>query len=74
MADKEMARLIRDLEDQGYEVTRRKSGHWCVRKDGTGPAVFMPFSTSDFRSIERVHVKLKKIGFVRRTKHQRKAG
>lgn len=66
---KEMGQLIRDLEAEGYEVTRTGSGHWCVREGGTGPAVFMPHSPGDRTGgMLRVERKLKKIGFERKRK------
>lgn len=62
---KEMRQLVRELRKEGYEVTVTSGQHYCVRKDGTGPAVFMPQTPSDFRGLHRVHSKLKRIGFHR---------
>ena len=65
---KEMRQLVRDLEKAGYEVSVTSNQHYCVRKDGTGPAVFMPRTPSDIRGFHRVYSKLKRIGFHRRKK------
>ena len=65
---KEMTQLVKELEAQGYEVTVTNSQHYCVRKGGTGPAVFMPRTPSDIRGFHRVYSKLKRIGFHRRKK------
>lgn len=67
MNRKEMRQLVRELQHEGFEVTRTGSGHYCVRKNG-GHAVFMPHSPSDARGMHRVYHKLKTIGFERRRK------
>jgi len=63
-----MRQLVRNLEHAGYQVTRTGSGHYCVRKNGDGPAVFMPHSPSDARGMHRVYQKLRSIGFERKRK------
>jgi len=65
MNRKEMRQLVRELEHEGYSVTRTGSGHYRVRRND-GPAVFMPHSPSDARGMHRVYRKLKAIGFERR--------
>lgn len=61
----EIAKLARRAHDQGYRVTRTNSGHLKVStpEDHSPPqCAFMPGTTSDRLSPQRVKVKLRNIG------------
>lgn len=59
----DMRRMLRALEEQGFEVTRTKRGHYEVRKDGRRVAT-MAGTPSDHRGIRNAIAYLRKAGFV----------
>lgn len=60
--DKEMRRLIKALEDQGFEIIRTKRGHIKVRRDGRVIAT-LSSTPSDWRSLRNGIAYLRRAGF-----------
>lgn len=60
--DKDMRKIIRALEDQGFEVTVTKRQHIVVTRDGQMIATFSG-TASDWRSIRNGLAPLKRAGF-----------
>lgn len=59
---REMQQLVKELERQGFSVTRTGSGHWMVRPsegDGVVILAFSPKVASFHKSLNR----LRKIGY-----------
>ena len=59
---KDLRKIIRALEDQGFEVTVTKRGHIMVSRDGQMIATFAG-TASDWRSIRNSLAPLKRAGF-----------
>lgn len=60
---REMDQLVRELEKQGFSVTRTGSGHWMVRPpkgDGCVVLAFSPKHTSFHKTL----IRLRKLGYV----------
>lgn len=62
MMDKEMRKIVRALEDQGFEVTTTRRGHLMVSRDGAVIATFSG-TASDWRSIRNGLAPLRRAGF-----------
>lgn len=60
--DKEMRKLIKALEDQGFEIRITKKGHVTVGKDGVLIAT-LAGTASDWRSGRNALARLKRAGF-----------
>lgn len=60
--DKELRKIVKALEDQGFEVTTTKRQHIQVRKDGH-LIVTMSGTPSDHRSLLNGLARLKRAGF-----------
>lgn len=60
---KEMTSIIRQLEQQGWTVTKaRRNGHWQAKSpDGKGMAYF-PSTPSDWRSVANTKARLRLLG------------
>lgn len=61
--DKELRKLLKELERQGFEVFPFKSGHWGVRKDGNWVAAFGG-TISDWRGVKNSLAACKRFGFI----------
>jgi hypothetical protein len=59
---KDLRKIVRALEDQGFEVTVTKRGHVMVTREGTLIATFAG-TASDWRSIRNGLAPLKRAGF-----------
>lgn len=58
---KEMKKLFKYVRDQGWDVERRRNGHWAI----TGPEgdkVFCSGTPSDHRAIQNIKKDLSKAG------------
>jgi hypothetical protein len=60
--DKEMRKIIRALEDQGFEITITRRGHVVVTRDGKMIAT-LAGTASDRRSLRNGLAYLKRAGF-----------
>ncbi|WP_433330006.1 hypothetical protein [Spirillospora sp. CA-294931] len=64
MNKKEIARLIKVLETQGFSVTKTRKGHWLVR-DPEGHVIATLASTpSDTRGFANSVARLRRAGFI----------
>lgn len=59
---KDLRKIVKALEDQGFEVTVTKRGHVTVSRDGELIATFSG-TASDWRSIRNGLAPLKRAGF-----------
>ena len=59
----DMRRMLKALEEQGFDVTRTQRGHYEVRKDGRRVATIAG-TASDHRSIRNAVAYLRKAGFI----------
>lgn len=59
---REVRKLIRRLEKDGWSARKTGGGHWVVRSP-EGVPVSMPSSPSDHRSMKNVMAKLKRAGW-----------
>ncbi|WP_331750851.1 type II toxin-antitoxin system HicA family toxin (plasmid) [Streptomyces globisporus] len=62
MANKEVSKLIKAIEKQGFTVRRTAKGHHMVLKDKT-PVTLLPGTPSDHRSLKNALAYLKQAGF-----------
>lgn len=62
MKKKDLRKILRALEDQGFEVTRTAKGHWIVRKDGRRVTTFSG-SPADPRSYPNSLAAARRAGF-----------
>lgn len=60
--DKDLRKIIKALEAQGFETEMTKKGHIVVTRDGELIATFSG-TPSDFRSIRNSLAPLKRAGF-----------
>lgn len=60
--DKDLRKIVRALEDQGFEVTVTKRQHVVVSRDGQVIATFSG-TASDWRSIRNGLAPLRRAGF-----------
>lgn len=63
MGNKEVSKLLRDLEAQGFSVKRTKRGHYQVTKDSVYFTT-VPGTPSDWRSLANSVAALRRAGFV----------
>lgn len=63
MSRAEATRLIRELEDQGFQASLARSGHWHIRKNGEYVAV-LAASPSEYRGRLNALSRLKRAGFI----------
>lgn len=61
---REIARLVRELEKQGFSVKRTGSGHWMVRPPAGEGCVILAFSPK-IAALHKTMARLKAIGFQR---------
>ena len=61
--DKEMRKMAKALEQQGFDVKVTKRGHISVSKDGRFVVVFAG-TPSDWRSMRNALAAMKRAGFV----------
>jgi len=62
MGRKDIAKVIRELRAQGFEVKPGRSGHWKVYKDGRLIAT-LPATPSDVRGVRNTIAVLRRAGF-----------
>ncbi|WP_163275310.1 hypothetical protein [Cellulomonas iranensis] len=60
--NKDLRKIVKALETQGFEVTTTKRGHLMVARDGEVIATFSG-TASDWRSIRNGLAPLKRAGF-----------
>lgn len=60
--DKDLRKIVRALEDQGFEVTVTKRGHVIVTRDGEVITTFSG-TASDWRSIRNGLAHARRAGF-----------
>lgn len=60
--DKELRKVVKALEEQGFEVVPTKSGHYLVLKDGRRVTT-MSGTPSDRRSFANALAPLRRAGF-----------
>lgn len=60
--DKDMRKIVKALEAQGFEVQTTKKGHIAVYRDGEFVAMFAG-TTSDWRAIRNGLASLRRAGF-----------
>ena len=68
---KDLKVLIKQAEQQGWEVGLTKSGHWRWISP-TGKSIFCSKTPSDYRMILNFKRELKGLGFIDITKQQRR--
>jgi hypothetical protein len=61
-ARRETQQLIRELEREGFSVTRTGSGHWKVQPPTGGGMVILAFSPKA-ASFEKTMIRLREIGY-----------
>jgi predicted RNA binding protein YcfA (HicA-like mRNA interferase family) len=64
MKRKEINRLIRVLEDQGFTAEKTRKGHWLVRSPEGRVIATLAATPSDHRSIINSIARLRKAGFI----------
>lgn len=62
MTNKDLRKIIRALEEQGFDVTRTRKGHWQVFLDGIWVTT-LPGTPSDWRSFRNALAAAKRAGF-----------
>lgn len=62
LAWKEMEELIRPAVEAGWELTRRGSGHLCLRCPASGRKVFFTGTRTDRRGVQNVRAQLRRAG------------
>ncbi len=60
--DKDMRKIVKALEDQGFEVATTRRGHLVVTRDGRVVAVFSG-TASDWRSLRNSLADARRAGF-----------
>lgn len=60
--DKDLKKIVKALEQQGFEVERTKKGHIAVYREGRFVAMFAG-TASDWRSIKNGLAAVKRAGF-----------
>jgi hypothetical protein len=60
--DKDLRKIVRALEDQGFEVRISRKGHVIVSKDGEWVATFAG-TVSDWRGFRNSLARAKRAGF-----------
>lgn len=60
--NKDLRELLKELERQGFSVSRTKKGHWAVRKDGR-LVTTIAGSASDWRSNRNAIAVARRHGF-----------
>lgn len=60
--DKDLRKIVKALEAQGFEVETTSKGHLVVSRDGALVATFSG-TASDWRSIRNTLARLKRAGF-----------
>lgn len=60
--DKELRRVLKALEAQGFEVRATSRGHYFVTKDGQ-PVTTFAGTASDHRSMRNAIAKARRAGF-----------
>jgi predicted RNA binding protein YcfA (HicA-like mRNA interferase family) len=60
--NKDTKRLFKSLEEQGFEVTQTRNGHYRIRKDGRWVAI-MAGTPSDRRAWLNAIAQLRRAGF-----------
>lgn len=58
----EMTKLVKDLQKEGFSVTRTGSGHWMVRPPQGSGSVVMSFSPAK-RGLSQTLKQLKALGY-----------
>jgi predicted RNA binding protein YcfA (HicA-like mRNA interferase family) len=64
MASKEVAKIIRELERQGFTVKRSGGGHWLIYTADERWAATMSATPSDRRGLLNAIAMLRRAGFV----------
>jgi hypothetical protein len=60
---KEIRDIIRQLEAQGWTVTKgKRSGHWKAMAPGGKGIVYFPGTPSDWRSVANTKSRLRQLG------------
>lgn len=62
MMDKDLRKILRALDAQGFEVTRTSRGRYAVKHDGQVVTVF-PGNSGDWRARRNALAALKRAGF-----------
>ncbi|MFD6356746.1 hypothetical protein [Nocardia tengchongensis] len=65
MGQKDLRKLLKDLEDQGFEWRETTKGHIRVGKNGRAIATFSG-TPSDVRSMKNAIAPLKRAGYIPR--------
>ncbi len=61
---KDIKQLVKQLQDQGFEVTYARNGHYQARNPETGKKMQFASTPSDARSFKNVQLDLRRyIGF-----------
>jgi len=60
--NKDLRKVLREAERQGFEIVTRKSGHIEIRKDGQRVTTFAG-TASDHRSMRNGLAHMKRAGF-----------
>lgn len=74
MPDKDVKKLLRDLQREGATVTMANSGHWRVTNPSTGRSVQIPASPGNARWLRNAATRLRRIGLLSRTARSRNLG
>jgi len=61
---KEVARIIRELRRQGFEVVMAQSGHWKVRDPDGRLITTLPASPGEYRGFRNAIAILRRAGFI----------
>jgi hypothetical protein len=60
---KEVTEIIRQLESQGWTVTKgKRSGHWKAMAPGGNGIAYFPGTPSDWRSVANTKSRLRQLG------------
>lgn len=62
-AKKDMTRLIREAERQGWRVEQLKSGHWRLYAPGGKGIVHASGTPSDWRDLANTVAQMRRFGF-----------
>lgn len=64
MGAKGITEIVRELERQGFTVTRTRKSHWIVRAASGQVVATLPSTPSDSRSLRNAIARLRRAGFL----------
>lgn len=66
MANKDVRKLLLDLEREGAEINRANCGHWKITNPANGRSIQIAASPGDIRWLRNASTRLRRIGLLGR--------